>query len=314
MISLIKKHADDIEKFRFESEEEYQKMLKKNGNIKNNSYSEDEPEDEEVYYDKKNCIETYQERQNDDLISIDKQMKKFLNKNNDDTGNKNENLSNIIGEKYIETNTNDFKKNSKESQISNGISFNEINNYRDSENLIILDKSIKKNITNKNNKINLEIIKNNEIEIFSDKNLNDNKEKNIEDGNIIKSSGLSGVETSVNKYENSRSSQEKTKRDLNYDNDKANFILAINYKNNYILSSSKDSFDEIINNIDDELNAKRNRKPLEFEIKSNNINYINNKDNINENINDSDDEGTIHKTNGYNNFFKGAKKYQNKSG
>ena len=315
MISLIKKHADDIEKFRFESEEEYQKMLKKNKNNKNNSYSEDEP-DEEVYYDKKNCLETYQERQNDDFISIDQQMTKFLNKNNDGTGNKNENLLNIIGEKYIKTNTNDFKKNSKESQISNGISYKEIENCKDNENLIILDKSIKKNSTNKNNKINLEIIKNNEIEIFSDKNLNENKEKNIEDGNIIKSSGLSGVETSVNRYENSPSSQEKTKRDLNDDDDKANFISAINYKNNNnnILSASKDSFDEIITNIDDELKSKRNRKPLEFEIKSNNINYINNKDNINENINDSDDEGTIHKTNGYNNFFKGAKKYQNKSG
>ena len=310
MISLIKKHADDVEKFRFESEEEYQKMLKKNGNIKNYSNSEDEP-DEEVYYEKKNCLETFQERQNDDFFSIDNQMEKFLKKNKNDIGNKNENLLNNISEKYIETSTNDFKKNSKESDKSNGISYNEITNCKDNENLIILDKSIKKNSQNKNNKINLEIIKSNEIEYYSDKNLKDNKEKNIEDGNIIKSSGISGLETSVNKYENSLSSREKTKRDINDENDKTNFISAINYKNNNILSSSKDSFDEILNNIDDEIKTKRNRKPFEFEIKSNNINYINNK----ENINDSDDEGIIiHKTSGYNNFFKGAKKYQNKSG
>ena len=309
MISLIKKHADDVEKFRFESEEEYQKMLKKNGNIKNYSNSEDEP-DEEVYYEKKNCLETFQERQNDDFFSIDNQMEKFLKKNKNDIGNKNENLLNNISEKYIETSTNDFKKNSKESDKSNGISYNEITNCKDNENLIILDKSIKKNSQNKNNKINLEIIKSNEIEYYSDKNLKEKKKKNIEDGNIIKSSGISGLETSVNKYENSLSSREKTKRDINDENDKTNFISAINYKNNNILSSSKDSFDEILNNIDDEIKTNRNRKPFEFEIKSNNINYINNK----ENINDSDDEGIIHKTSGYNNFFKGAKKYQNKSG
>ena len=313
MISLIKKHADDVEKFRFESEEEYQKMLKKNGNNKNNSYSEEELE-EEVFYEKKNCLETYQERQNDDFISIDNQMKKFLKKNKDEIGNENENLKDIINEKYFENNTNDFKKNSKESDKSNGISYNEIANCRDNENLIILDKSIKKNSINKDDKNIFKIIKNNEIEIFSNKNLNDNKDKNIENRNIIKLSGLSGMENSVNKYENYHLSQEITKRDINDENDKANFISAINYKNNKALLSSKDSFDVIITNIDDELKTERNIKPLEFEIKSNNINYINNKDNINENINDSDDEGTINKTNDYNQFFKEAKKYQNKSG
>jgi serine/threonine protein kinase len=107
MISLIKKHADDVEKFRFESEEEYQKMLKKKGNNKNNSYSEEEPE-EEVFYEKNNCIETYQERQNDNFISIDNQMKKFLKKNKDE--NENENLKDIIDEKYYENNTNNFEK------------------------------------------------------------------------------------------------------------------------------------------------------------------------------------------------------------
>ena len=311
MISLIKKHADDVEKFRFESEEEYQKMLKKNENNKNNSYSEEELE-EEVFYEKKNCLETYQERQNDDFISIDNQMKKFLKKNKDEIGNENENLKDIINEKYFENNTNDFKKNSKESDKSNGISYNEIENCRDNENLIILDKSIKKNSINKDDKNIFKIIKNNEIEIFSNKNLNDNKEKNFENRNVIKLSGLSGMENSVNKYENYHLSQEITKRDINDENDKANFISAINYKNNKAFSSSKikDSLDVIITNIDDELKTKRNRKPLEFEIKSNNINYINNK----ENINDSDDEGTINKINDYNQFFKEAKKYQNKSG
>jgi len=314
MISLIKNHADDVEKFRIESEEEYQKMLKKNGNLKNDSCSENDPE-EDLYYDKKNCIETYQERQNDDFVSIDNQMKKFLNKNNDDINkNKNENLKIITNEKYAENNTDDFKQNSKESQISNGISYIESTNCRDNENLIILDKSIKKKSTNKNNKINLEIIKNNEIEIYSEKNLNDKKEKNIEDKKVRKPSGLSGVDNSVKNYHNSNSSQEKTKRDIEEENDKENFILAVNYKNNNMLSSLKDSLDACITNIGDELKPKRNRKPFEFEIKSNNINYIDNKDTINENINDSDDEGKINETNDYNNFFKGAEIYQNKTG
>jgi len=312
MISLIKNHADDVEKFRIESEEEYQKMLKKNENLKNDSCSENDPE-EELYLDKKNCIETYQERQNDDFVSIDNQMKKFLNKNNDDK-NKNKNLMIITNEKYAENNTDDFKQNSKESQISNGISYIESTNFRDNENLIILDKSIKKKSTNKNNKINLEIIKNNEIEIYSEKNLNDNKKKNIEDKKVRKSSGLSGVDNSVKNYHNSHSSQEKTKRDVDEENGKENFILAVNYKNDNKLSSLKDPFDFYITNIDDELKTKRNLKPFELEIKSNNINYINNKDTINENINDSDDEGKINETNDYNNFFKGAEIYQNKSG
>ena len=313
MISLIKKHENDVEKFRFESEEEYQKMLKKNGNIQNISYSEDEPE-EEVYYMKKNCLETYQEKQNDDFASIDNQMKKFLKKNKDDIGNKNENLKNVIGEKYIENNTNDFKKNSKESDKSNGISNNEITNLRESENLIILDKSIKKNSTKKNNKINLKIIKNNEIEIHSDKNISDNNEENIENKNITKSSALSRMRNSMDNNSNSYSSQEKTKRDTNDEDDKANFISAINYRNSSKLSSSKDSFDAFITNVNDELKTKRIRKPLDFKIKSNNINNINNKHIINENINDSDDEGIMPEIKDYNRYFKGAKIYQKKSG
>ena len=62
MIDLIKKHEIDIEKFRFESEEDYQRLLKINEkNKKNESINNEDISEEEIYIGKMNCKGTYQE-------------------------------------------------------------------------------------------------------------------------------------------------------------------------------------------------------------------------------------------------------------
>ena len=83
--------------------------------------------------------------------------------------------------------------------------------------------------------------------------------------------------------------------------------------------SPKDSCDIYLNNDQVELKTSRNSKPLNFEKNSNDIAILNNKVNEvkekkEENINDIDDEGIIHETHGYKNFFKGFEIYQNKLG
>ena len=79
MINLIKEHAADVEKFRFESEEEYQKIIKINENNKKNESSNNDDinsEEECIFLGKINCKGTYQEKIDDDnLESIDNKMK-----------------------------------------------------------------------------------------------------------------------------------------------------------------------------------------------------------------------------------------------
>ena len=166
MINLIKSHVADIEKYRFEAEEEYQKALK--NKIKKNNESlnnEDNSDEEEIYIAKFNCKGTYQENMNeDDLDSIDNKMEKFLNKNKitnknnknkeDETKSQDEN-QNIDQKDNNINNLNKFEKDKIDSEKSVEICYSESiiapedksSISKDKENIIILDKNIKKNIT-----------------------------------------------------------------------------------------------------------------------------------------------------------------------
>ena len=188
MINLIKKHQADVEKFRFESEEEYQKLLKINEkNKKNESVNNEDNAEEEIYIEKMNYKGSYPGNvKEDNLDSIDIKMKNFLNKkNNKEKAIKKENLEKNMDLDSIEKK---FDLQKKASDIYNDICYSESINSPDDkssiskekENIIFLDKNIKKINSNKNNNIssNFKIIKNDEIEIYSQKDLDVKKEKN----------------------------------------------------------------------------------------------------------------------------------------
>ena len=286
MEKLVKKHQQDVEKFRIESEEEYQKLIKKNESNKNKEISEDESNDfnennnnvifscnGEDFYGIKNMNSngTYQEIINiDNLDSIDNKMKKFLNNNKKSEENdkklnfvKNENNSllccftesiNSIGDK---------------SSVS-----------KEKENIIILDKNIKKKKIkkDKNEELMSHII---QLMKNTDKNNNVNKAK-INDklnltGSYIKSSTSS------------------------------------NSRRDYI--DKKDVYDNYINeNINEEIpETKREKEPKKLSYNYNNISYINDKYKTNdENIEDDDDEGIIRQSNKSFHSLIGIKSYKSK--
>ena len=92
---LVKKHQEDVERFRKESEEEYQKIMKKkeleriNGNYEEENNEDESNKDMYSYEEddfggikKMNSNGTYQENINiDDLDCLEDKMKKFLNNN-----------------------------------------------------------------------------------------------------------------------------------------------------------------------------------------------------------------------------------------
>jgi len=312
MINLIKEHAADVEKFRFESEEEYQKIIKINENNKKNESSNNDDinsEEECIFLGKINCKGTYQEKIDDDnLESIDNKMKKFFKKDNKDD-NKKEKKQDL--EKKCDKNIKESNKSieiySNESIISpedkSSIS-------KEKDNIIILDKSIKKKKSDKPS--NLKIIKNDELEISSFKNLDNNKEKNNEEKNKQKLSISSG--SGYNCYNSlyEQLTPNTTRNDSNRGNNEEingiNIVPVIKEKKKKNVTL-KDTFDIYLNNIDDELKTHRSRKPFEFENNSNDISILNSQ----ENINDNDDDGIIHGTKDHSSFFKGVEMYQNKS-
>jgi len=322
MINLIKDHAADVERFRFESEEEYQKIIGINKNNKKNESSNNDDinsEEEGIFLGKINCKQTYQEKIDDDnLESIDNKMKKFFKKDNKDD-NKKEKKQDL--EIKFDKNIKESKKESKkESNKSIEIYSNEsiispedkssIN--KENDNIIILDKNVKKMKSDKPS--NLKIIKNDELVISSLKNLDNNKEKNNEE-KIVQKLSISSGSGSANNCYNSLYEQltpNTTRNDSNRgNNEEINGINIVTFikekkKKNVTL---KDSFDIYLNNIDDELKTPRNRKPFKFENNSNDISNLNSL----ENINDSDDDGIIHGTKDHSSFFKGVEMYQNKS-
>ena len=319
MIDLIKKHDIDIEKFRFESEEDYQRLLKiDDKNKKNESINNEDISEEEIYIGKMNCKGTYQEYMNEENYdSIDNKIKKFLKgKNSEDKERKNvdDDEKNLGAPKIFSGKIED------DICYSESIISPEDKSFisKENENIIIFDKNIQKNKNSKNNKnkINLKIIKNDQIEINSHKNLDDNKEKYNEDKNELKLSEYSSPSNKVYNTLYSRltpnaTTEDNSKRGNNEENKGTNVISAIKEKEKH---SSKNSFDIFLNSDVEELKTKRERKPKTFENNNNDIEYLNNKLNElkEENINDSDDEGTINETKDYYNFFKGVEIYQNK--
>ena len=334
MINLIKSHVADIEKYRIEAEEEYQKAIK-NKNKKNNESlnNEDNSDEEEIYIEKLNCKGTYQENMNEiNFDSIDNKMEKFLKKKKNveqDKKNKDKNDENK-NEKEKPNDINNLKKYGKEkidTEKSVEICYTESiiapedksSISKDKENIIIIDKSIKKKYYNdkeNNISLNLKIIKNDELEIYSHNNLLEKQEKNMEEKNILKlslSSGpLNNAYNSLYSHLTPNATEDNSKRGNNEENIGTNNSLK---KENCKSHSPKESCDFDLMNDNDEIKTKRNRKPLTFENNSNDISFINHKNNDKkeENINDSDDDGIINETNDYNNFFKGVEIYQNQS-
>ena len=212
---------------------------------------------------------TYQENINiDNLDSIDNKMKKFLNN-------------------YKKEDQNEKKKNTEKEEVNNSLivcyteSINTLEEKssisKGKDNIIILDKNIKKKKINKNKdeKLIKHIIK----LMKNDSQNNTNKAK-INDklnltGSFLKSS------------------------------------TASNSRRDYI--DKKDLYDNYMTeNINEEMiETKREKKPKRFAYNSNNISYINHKYTINEeNINDDDDEGLIRQSNESINSMKGIESYK----
>ena len=282
---LVKKHQEDVERFRKESEEEYQKIMKKkeleriNGNYEEENNEDESNKDMYSYEEddfgdikKINFNGTYQENINiDDLDCLEDKMKKFLNNNKreEKANNKKDvekNKCNPLIMCYTESiNTLDDK-----SSIS-----------KEKDNIIVLDKNIKKNKVKKKHDdvLNKNIIPYMKVE---DKN-------NLNQTKINDKSNLTGSYLKSSTSENSR-------RD---------------YKD---IIDKKEVIDNMSENINEELpETKRRKIPKKFSYNSNNITYINGKyKTADENIDDEDDEGLLRETNDSINSLKGLEFYRYK--
>ena len=278
---LIKEHQADVEKFRVESEEEYQKLMK-NNEIEMNKKDEiifiedndmEKSSEEDFYYGTKriNSNGTYQENiiNSDNLDSLDDKMKKFLNNNKKKEQEK------------IEKKKKDYKSNSNNSlKVCYTESINTLEEKstinKEKENIIILNKGIKKKSKSKNDEIPPKQKKN----II--KCIKNDFHKIINQNVINNKSDMSGS------YLKCSTTDETAKRIM--EENRPNCLV----KNNIEL---RDSY--MNNNIYEEyLETKREKEPKSTIYNYNNISYINNKNTINEeNIDDSDDENIIRKAN-----------------
>ena len=269
---LVKKHQDDVENFRIESEKEYQKLMKdkemkeKNepfddtdNNDEDNIYSNIE-QDDLIYEGKKYLSGTIHNENNifiDNLESLDEKLNKIKNNNKKEEielikEQKEGNINNSLVICYTESiNTLEDK-----SSIS-----------KEKDNIIILDKSIKKN-KNKTKKNKDGPLFKNIIKYMK----NEKKNKNIP--NLLKDKSEFGGSCLKS------STSENSKRDYNLE--------------------KKDLYENsLTENINEELpETKRRKIPKKSSYNINNISYINYKYKTNdENIDDNDDEGFIRKTN-----------------
>ena len=286
---LVKKHQKDVEKFRVESEEEYQKLLKNkeiNQNVESNeednnnesnreellsNYEEEENEGINNY----NSNGTFQENNNlDDLNSIDFKMQKFLNNNNK---KEEKNIQNIIDEKNGDSLIMYYTESIKTLDDKSSIS-------KEKENIIIIDKSIKKNKIKKNND---DILVKNIIPYIK------NEEKNNISINLTKINDKLDISGSYLKSSTSSNSKRENKDYL----DKKE----VNEK-------------DLSDNLNEEMSeTKRIKTPKRIIYNSNNISIINDKIKLSEeNIDDDDDEGLIRKTNESITSLKGLEIYKYK--
>ena len=286
---LVKKHQKDVEKFRVESEEEYQKLLK-NKEINQNEESNEEDnnnesnreellsnyeEEENEGINNYNSNGTFQENNNlDDLNSIDFKMQKFLNNNNK---KEEKNIQNIIDEKNGDSLIMYYTESIKTLDDKSSIS-------KEKENIIIIDKSIKKNKIKKNND---DILVKNIIPYIK------NEEKNNISINLTKINDKLDISGSYLKSSTSSNSKRENKDYL----DKKE----VNEK-------------DLSDNLNEEMSeTKRIKTPKRITYNSNNISIINDKIRLSEeNIDDDDDEGLIRKTNESITSLKGLEIYKYK--
>ena len=255
MEKLVKKHQQDVERFRIESEEEYQKL-----NV--NDFYE---------INNLNSNVTHQENiNNDNLDSIDNKMQKFLN-NNKRTEEKEKKL-NFEKEKnnsLLVCYTESINTIGDKSSIS-----------KEKENIIVLDKNIKKKKIKKNKD---EELMSHIIQLMK----TNDKNNNVNNTNINDKLNLTGSYIKSSTSSNSRRDY-VDKKDIN---------------DNFINENMSEEIPE----------TKREKKPKRFSYNSNNISYINDKYKIyEENIEDDDDEGLIRQSNESINFFLGINSYKSK--
>ena len=273
--NLVNKYQANVEKFRADSEEEYQKLMKNNEkNKKNeNSYIEDymdKSSDEGLLFglDKMNINGTYQENKINDeyLDSLDDKMKKFL-----DNNKKKEEE-----EKISKLNVNNSLKVCYTESVNTAEEKSSINKEKD--NIIILDKGIKKKKTK--SKLNENSVKQNNICLI--KRIKEDFKKMIPP--------ISKDKLQIyGSYLINSTMDRSSKRDLIEEN-----------KSLILIKDNDEAYENYLNkNIYEELiETKREKEPKNTLYNQNNISYINEKIQINEeNIDESDDEGCIRKAN-----------------
>ena len=297
IINLIKSHVSDVEKYRIDSEKEYQKILNINErnkkNMKNENACPEEVCDEDIFFKKVNYNGTAGEYLNLNFESLDNKMNKFIKRNREEHKENG-------GVKNNDLNNKDKKEVKDEFDESMEIEINKKNcfNSPEKENVIYIDKNnIKIESNNKNNNSsNSKIAKDND----SNKSLNGNE-----------CSPISDLLAYISTEDNSK------RTNSNEESNKSNAASAIKEKKKNI-ELSKDIFkifenNNVNDNNNDDDDKKSNivRVPSIFENNPNDISYINNKEN-DENIEDSDDEEVTNKSNGHNNYFKSLETYLKK--
>ena len=287
MKNLIKKHASDVEKYRIDSEKEYQKILKINErnkkNIKNENIFPEEDCVEDIDFKKVNYNGTAGEYLDLNFESLDNKMNKFI------------------------------KKNKEEHKVNGGVKNNDIKNMEKKEENGKFDESIEIEITKKDglNSSERENMDKNNIKNESDIK-NNSPNLKLTKGNDSNKS-LNGNEFfPMNDLLANISTEGNSKRtNTNEESNKSNAVSAAK-ENKKNIQSSKDICD-IFENNDNDSNIKKSfivRKPSIFENHPNDISYINNKEK-DENIDDSDDDGTTNEAKEHNNYFKSLDIYLN---
>ena len=286
--NLVKEYQADVEKFRVESEEEYQKLMKNKEMNKDNEFVNiddnnlDKSSDENYFceIEKIHLNGTFQENNinGDNLDSLDDKMKKFLNNNNKKEEKKKE--------KVFTSNPNKSLKVCYTESI-NTLDDKSSINKENNDNIIILGKGIKK--------------KKNEIQIKNEE--NSQNINNINNNNLINYIKDEFPKILLKNIEydklNMSASSSIIKHSTTNDTSKRDFI-----EENKINKDNKEFFDNDINdyNICEEFEeTKREKKPKNTSYNFNNISFINDKYKINElneeDINESDDEEFIRTAN-----------------
>ena len=301
MINLIKKHASDIEKYRIDSEKEYQKIIKINERNKKNKKNENvfpqEVCDEDIFFKKVNYNGTAGEYLNLNFESLENKMNKFIKKNREEHKENGSAKNNDLNHKDKKEEKEEFNE-SMEIEITKKDCFNS----PEKENIIYIDKNnIKIESNNKNNNSsNSKITKDND----SNKSLNGNECFPMNDLLANITTEDNSKRTNSNEESNkSNAASSKKEKENNIKPSKDIFKI---FENNN--SNDNNNNDD---NIDDDKKSNIVRTPSIFYNNPNDISYINSKEN-DENIDDSDDEEITNKSNCENNYFKSLEAYLKK--